>query len=167
MRRPCDRFVGAGWTCSLLPPDAAGSGRGRGSLEPGQPGTPARTQDGSDATTITRDCSASLTRGSSRRTTHPPPRRWPRGGGGEDAPRRRGDSPDGTSGWSKWGSEASCSSRALRHRFSGRAGVSGHGGGLCSRYGEAVGVDVLQVPFDPLEPPHAASIPRPPGSPAP
>src|SRR5271166_1756407 len=73
-------------------------------------------QEGSAATTITRDCSGSLTRGSSRRTrpfsTTPTTAtgwRWRR------CPSRgRGCSPGGMTGWGRCGSEASCSSRALR-----------------------------------------------------
>ncbi len=86
-------------------------------------------QEGSAATTITRDCSGSLTRGSSRRTspfsTTPTTAtgwRWRR------CPSRgRGCSPGGMAGWGRCGSEASCSSRALRRSLL-RSGWGGRHG---------------------------------------
>ncbi len=73
-------------------------------------------QEGSAATTITRDCSGNLTRGSSRRTspfsTTPTTAtgwRWRR-----RPSRGRGCSPGRMAGWGRCGSEASCSSRTLR-----------------------------------------------------
>ncbi len=155
----------------------------------------------------------------------PPLRQRPRGDGGEDASPGRGGSPGGTSGWGRCGSEASCSSRALRRSLlrsgwgigmgvdsqsvggddedrrlvdlsehvrpepahpPGRIANSPRSGGrmapprTCGRChrdarqagrrvriegglnllgGEAVGGNLLQVPLDPLEPPHRLNIP--------
>src|SRR5271157_3382418 len=95
-------------------------------------------QEGSAATTITRDCSGSLTRGSSRRTnlfsttpTTATGRRWRR-----CVSKGRGCSSGGMAGRGRCGSEATCSSRALRRSL------------LRSGWGVSMGVDSQSVGGD-------------------